>query len=140
ARRGEGGADRGGRVDALNNPILDGIAIAKDRGPPYPMDYWLERELAQPDFLMGEVFSTTTRAMIVGPTGLGKTKFGLALAHSMALGRAFCHWQAHRPARVLYIDGEMSRRQMQRRLRDVVDEIGPVSPNLLILSAEDVEG
>ena len=53
-------------------------------------------------------------------TGLGKTNLGLALAGHAATGTSFLHWQAHRAARILYIDGEMSRQLFKRRIEDVV--------------------
>src|SRR3546814_4582789 len=68
------------------------------------------------DFLMGEGLSSTSRAMLVAPTGLGKTNLCMALAFAMAEGRDFLHWRAHRPCSVLYIDGEMSRRLVKIRL------------------------
>src|SRR6476661_5330484 len=91
-------------------------------------------------FLLGELLSTTTRAVIVGPTGLGKTMFGLAVALAIAGGKDFLHWRAGRAGRVLYIDGEMSRREMKRRLRDAVRRAGGVvGEGLVILSKEDFE-
>jgi hypothetical protein len=34
---------------------------------------WLKLDLPLRDFLLGEVFSTTTRCLIIGETGIGKT-------------------------------------------------------------------
>ena len=58
---------------------------------------WLTRELAPPDFLLGELFSTTARIQLSADTGLGKSMFGLALALAMTLGRDFLHWKAQAP-------------------------------------------
>jgi hypothetical protein len=99
---------------------------------------WLERELPEPDFLLGEWLSTTDRALLVADTGLGKTHLGLAVATAVSLGRGFLHWSGRpKPARVLYIDGEMSRRLMKIRLKDVVRRAGDTPKALFVLSRED---
>jgi hypothetical protein len=49
------------------------------------VSWWLDRELPEPDFLLGGLISTTTRMMLVGPTGRGKTSFALALSLSIAV-------------------------------------------------------
>lgn len=97
---------------------------------------WLARDIPEPDFLMGRVFSTTNKAMLVAPTGLGKTNFGIALAASMALGKDFLHWRAARAARVLYVDGEMSSRLVRKRLADAVRRAGAVPSKLHVMSRD----
>ena len=54
---------------------------------------WIARDLPEPEFVMGHWLSTTSRALLVAPTGLGKTNFALALAAAMAAGESFLHWQ-----------------------------------------------
>jgi hypothetical protein len=98
---------------------------------------WLARNIPPPDFLMGECISTTSRGMIVSATGLGKTNFCLALAFAIALGQDFLHWRAARKARVLYIDGEMSRRLVKARLADAARRAGGVPDSLFVLCRED---
>ena len=100
---------------------------------------WMARELPEPDCLMGTWLTTTSRVLLTGPTGLGKTMLGLALAIAQAVGNAFLHWPAGRACTVLYIDGEMSRREMQRRLRDEAERAGVEPEALFILSREDFE-
>ncbi len=46
-------------------------------------------------------------AMIYAPTGAGKSIFTLALALAIAGGGKFLGWEARKPRKVLYIDGEM---------------------------------
>lgn len=100
---------------------------------------WLDRDLAPPDFILGELLSTTSRAMLVGPTGLGKTMFGLALAMAIAEGnRDFLHWHIPRSRRVLYVDGEMPRRLMKARLADERQRrAAAIDIPLFVLSRED---
>jgi hypothetical protein len=80
------------------------------------LDQWRERDLPIPDYLMGEVFSTTSRGIVSAPTGLGKSNAAIAIGMRMAAGASFLHWEGRRSAKVLYIDGEMSRRLLKQRL------------------------
>jgi RecA-family ATPase len=100
---------------------------------------WLKRDIAPPDFLMGEWLSTTSRAMVVAPTGLGKTNFMLAFAFAVDAGAGLLHWAARRPANVLFIDGEMSRRLIKVRLADGARHIGRVPKNLSVLCRDDID-
>jgi AAA domain-containing protein len=86
-----------------------------DAAPPLTLAEWLARDLPEPDRLLGDLLTTTSRVLIVGPTGLGKTMFGLAVAMVLVTNKAFLHWKAGRKCRVLYVDGEMSARLMKRR-------------------------
>jgi hypothetical protein len=83
------------------------------------MGNWLERKLEPPEPLLGEIITNSTRMFIGGPTGLGKTHLGMALAAGMASGAGFLHWKASRACRVLYIDGEMARDLVRERLADL---------------------
>ena len=107
--------------------------------PPLTIEEWLARDLPAPDFIMGSWLSTTTRGLLVGPTGLGKTNLALALALHMAAGRAFLHWRGQRSCKVLYIDGEMSRRLFRQRIEDAVNRLGERPAGFHALSHEDVE-
>jgi hypothetical protein len=98
---------------------------------------WLDRDLPRPDFLMGEWASTTNRGLLVSDTGLGKTNLCVALAFAMALGRDFLHWRAGRACRVLYIDGEMSRRLLKTRLADACRRAGGAVPDTLFVISRD---
>jgi hypothetical protein len=111
-------------------------------GPDLPLtiDEWLARDLPEPDFLLGSWLSTSSRAMLVAATGIGKTNFAIATAIAISAGSGFLHWPGRRPARVLFIDGEMSRRLLRQRLRDAVRRIGSRPEGLLTLSHEDIPG
>lgn len=100
---------------------------------------WLARDLPPPDRLMGEWLTTTSRVLMNAPTGLGKTNLIMALFASAAAGRNFLHWRAHRAARALFIDGEMSRRLLLQRAQDVSRRLGIEPKTLFLLSHEDIE-
>ena len=100
---------------------------------------WLALDLPAPTYLMGQWLTTTSRAMIVAATGLGKTNFCLALAFAVAAGQQFLHWFGGRPARVLYVDGEMSSRLMRARLIDAGRRAGAEPDGIFVLCRDNVE-
>lgn len=55
--------------------------------------------------------------MLYAPTGAGKSIFTLALALAVAGGGTFLGWEAAKPRKVLYIDGEMPEADIIERAR-----------------------
>lgn len=54
--------------------------------------------------------------MVFAARGIGKTHFALSVAYAVATGTKFAKWSAPRPAKVLYLDGELPGAVMQQRL------------------------
>jgi hypothetical protein len=106
--------------------------------PPLALADWLKRKLPSADLLLPWL-STTSRVLFPAPTGIGKTMFGIGLGMRCAAGSGFLHWPSIRPARTLLIDGEMSRRLSQQRLKDEAKQLGREPDGFHILSHEDVE-
>lgn len=103
-------------------------------------DWWLSRALPRPQPLLGEVICSTTRMLLGGPTGAGKTNLAMAIGGAFATGQQrFLHWTLPgAPTSVLYIDGEMARDLIQDRLRDLKRRLGDVSlAQLHMLCRED---
>src|SRR5262249_12857696 len=96
-------------------PPLSGQPIARAEEPikfalpevlPLTLADWKARELPEPDPVLGSILSTTTRGLLIGPTGLGKTNFLLAMGMAIADGADFLHWRGSgRRRKGLYIDG-----------------------------------
>jgi hypothetical protein len=104
------------------------------------LEFWLERELPPLDPLLGELFTTTSRLLISGPTGRGKSMIMLPIGMAIADGRDFLHWHGSgKPHRTLYLDGEMSRRLLKRRLADAVRRHGSTPATFHAFSREDFE-
>lgn len=97
---------------------------------------WMKREVPPPERLLGDWITTGSRTIIYGPTGVGKTMFGLALSEAMASGTEFLDWIAARPARVLYIDGEMQPTLIKQRIITAFrrEATGASKGNLLVFS------
>lgn len=106
--------------------------------PPLTLNDWRDRDLPDPDWIMGHWLSTTSRVLLTAATGLGKTNYGLALAMRCAAARDFLHWRAHRSVRALYVDGEMSRRLLRQRVLDEAARLGMSPETFFALSHEDI--
>jgi predicted ATP-dependent serine protease len=70
--------------------------------------------------LLGNVFTLKSLNMVYACRGVGKTHFALGAAYAIAAGSSFFGWEAKRPAKVLYIDGEMPGNSLQERLKSIV--------------------
>ena len=58
--------------------------------------------------------------MVYAYRGIGKTFFGLSVAHAVASGGEYLNYNAALPVGVLYIDGEMPAITMQERLKSII--------------------
>jgi len=105
------------------------------------IDAWAERDIPEPDRLLGDLITTTTRVFLVGRTGLGKTLLGLAIAAGIASGNGFLHWRSARAARVLYLDGEMPAELIKPRARDAIRRLGDarIPPGNLLIFGRDID-
>lgn len=66
--------------------------------------------------VLSPLLARNTGALVYGPGGVGKSFFALGIAWAAATGGSFLGWQAPRPHRVLYVDGEMGAADMRERL------------------------
>lgn len=75
--------------------------------------------------------------MVYAARGVGKTHFALAVSFAVATGTQFAKWQAARPAKVLYLDGELPGAMMQERLLMHCPDIEP-TPGFLRVFTPDL--
>jgi hypothetical protein len=85
---------------------------------------WLDLELPPRDYLLGDVLCTTSRWLIYGATGVGKTLFSLEMAGAISSGSQFLNWAGRRPSRVMYIDGELPAETFKERMQLVAEQFG----------------
>ncbi len=141
------------RKKKLNGGHGPGEAFFDQRAPPDEpapppsrddllLSAWLKRQLPLRDFLMGGVACTTSRWLIFGETGIGKTLLGADMGAGMASGRGFLDWTGQRAARVMYLDGEMPAETFQERIRFIAKRYGEGLPlwgyNRDVLTADDM--
>jgi AAA domain len=95
--------------------------------------------LPEPAFCLGSWLTTTTRALLYAPTGIGKSMLALAMAFAISGGNSLLHWPGRRQMRVLYIDGEMAQRLLKRRIADEAKRSNMRPSGLYVLNTGDIE-
>ena len=104
------------------------------RLPPPPdranliLSAWLARDIPDRDYLLGRVLCTTSRWFVIGETGIGKTLFGCAMGGAATKGSAFLNWEARRPSRVMYLDGELPIETFKERMELIAARHGRELP------------
>ena len=82
---------------------------------------FLALELPEREMLLKPVLPRQGLMMIHAQRGIGKTFVGLSAAYAVASGSPlFDRWAAPKPAKVLFLDGEMPARTLQERLDAIV--------------------
>jgi putative DNA primase/helicase len=97
--------------------------------------------LALMQFKMREVIldpwlHTQDLCMVFAARGVGKTHFALAVVFALATGTKFTKWQATRPLRVLYLDGELPGALMQQRLLQHCPDVEPAPGYLRVFTPD----
>jgi len=73
--------------------------------------------MRRPTFLFANALGKGSSSMIFGPGGTGKTWNAIYLCCALATGQpAFGGWKPGKPGTVLYVDGEMGKARMKRRI------------------------
>ena len=123
-------------VDVLRDTI-DAAVAAADRQPNEPpkdrpellVSSWLKKDLPPRDFLLGDILCTTSRWMIYGETGVGKTLFSGDMGGAVASGKGkLLNWPVRRQARVMYIDGELPAETFKERIELIARKWGSDIP------------
>lgn len=83
------------------------------------LDQFLQMDLPPRENLLDPWLPKGGICMVYAKRGVGKTFFALEVAMAVAYGRQFLSFKAPKPARVLYIDGEMPGNVMQERLASI---------------------
>ncbi|MGH9561368.1 MAG: DnaB-like helicase N-terminal domain-containing protein, partial [Terracidiphilus sp.] len=95
----------------------------------------LALELPPREMILDPVLAAQSLAMIYSKRGVGKTFIALSMAHAVAKGAAFLRWNAPKPRRVLFIDGELPVTVLRERLSSIVRDC-----ELLRIITPDLQG
>lgn len=79
----------------------------------------LDIKIEQKEDILTPLFKAQSLNMVFAKPGVGKTFFALNLAYAVASGGEFLGWEAQKPRRVLFIDGEMPLWSMQERVHSI---------------------
>jgi hypothetical protein len=86
---------------------------------------WLTLALPPRDYLLGDVLCSTSRWLIFGETGIGKTLAAMDLGAAVSAGQPFLNWEGRRRARVMYLDGELPAETFKERMKLIAQRYGP---------------
>ena len=89
--------------------------------------------------LLSPIIAEKSVNMLFGPRGCGKTHLGVGIAVAVATGTRFLRWEAAKPRRVLYIDGEMPAAALIERFKAATANVANFSfaeLNLSILASD----
>ncbi len=79
----------------------------------------LQHKFPEREYILKPAFTLASINMIYAWRGVGKTHFALGIAWAAASGGSFLKWNATRPFKVLYLDGEMPGESLQTRLAEI---------------------
>lgn len=82
---------------------------------------FIDMNLPKHEAILSPILLTQSLTMIYAKRGIGKTYIALEIAYAVASGGSCFKWQALKPRKVLYIDGEMPGFAMQERLKKIVN-------------------
>ena len=102
---------------------------------------FLELDVPPRGMLLNPILPERSLAMLYAPRGVGKTMLSLSIGLAVASGSQLLRWNAPRPRRVLYVDGEMPLVSLQERLRTISIGLDAGIPDdaFRILAADNTE-
>jgi hypothetical protein len=80
----------------------------------------LAQKFSPREFILEPILQTQGTGMLYSKRGVGKTYLSLGTGCAVAAGGTFLRWQAAKPRKVLYMDGEMPAITMQERLAAIL--------------------
>jgi hypothetical protein len=84
------------------------------------LDELMAANFPPPEYLLDPVLRHPGVSLWFGPSGISKTYLVLGMALSLASGRQFLRWRPDKPHGVLYVDGELGRRDMRMRIEKLM--------------------
>ncbi len=128
-------------VDALDSLALDVSFEPEARLRALDLHELLSLKLPPREFVLSPWLPSQGLALLYAQRGVGKTQVALGIAYAVASGGQFLSWDAPKPRKVLYLDGEMPLVAMQERVARIVRhaETAPPAPDFLRLVSPDLQ-
>mgnify|MGYP000010382916 FL=1 len=111
-------------AEAIGIPDL----LRPKRRKSIPLLEFMREEFPDEDPLLGKVITHGSTGMLSAQRGLGKSLLALHIGYSIAGGKKLAPWGRGIGGVVVYLDGEMHSRTLQKRLRQIMNrDSSPVS-------------
>jgi len=85
---------------------------------------WLDLEIPPRDHLLGALLCTTSRLLLIGETGIGKTLCAMEMGGGLASANGALGWAGQRAARAMFLDGEMPIETFKERMELIAQRHG----------------
>lgn len=115
-------------VDAAITGAAPAQNEIRERPTPISGAALLRMDIPMRRTLLSPCLSEAGSAMLYAPRGVGKTWVALTMAYAVACGGEALGWKAERPAKTLYVDGEMPLVTLQERLAALALGMGKEPP------------
>ncbi|MCL2313367.1 MAG: AAA family ATPase, partial [Firmicutes bacterium] len=86
----------------------------------YDLEKFMNLELPPDEMVIDPIMPVGGIMLLYAKPGVGKSMVTLSIAHGIASGTNALCWNMPKPRCVLYVDGEMDGRDVQRRLRNFI--------------------
>jgi putative DNA primase/helicase len=108
---------------------------------PVGLQDFLALEVPPREMLLAPILPERSLSMLYSPRGMGKSWLGLSVGLAVASGGSVLRWNAPRPRRVLFVDGEMVLSDLQVRLNSILAGLDTKIPNdgFRVLAADHTE-
>jgi len=102
---------------------------------------FLSMELPKREMILSPFLPSQGLCLLYAKRGVGKTHVAIGIAYAVAVGGRFLKWDAPKPRKVLYIDGEMPAAAMQERLKriSVSENLKLPAPDYIRLITPDLQ-
>jgi hypothetical protein len=94
------------------------------------IDEFLALEIPARAMVLAPFLPAQGLAMLYSKRGLGKTYLALGIALAVASGGTFLRWQASKPRKVLFVDGELPASTLQQRIRSLQAGVKDSEPEM----------
>ncbi len=95
-----------------------------------PVGEFLSLDIPAREMVLAPILPAQGLAMLYSKRGVGKTYLALGIALAVARGGSFLRWNATKPRKVLFVDGELPASTLQQRIRSIEAGIPESEPKL----------
>lgn len=96
----------------------------------YLLGEFLGLDIPARETVLAPILPAQGLAMLYSKRGVGKTYLALGIALAVARGGTFLRWNATKPRKVLFVDGELPASTLQQRIRSIEAGIPQSEPKL----------
>jgi replicative DNA helicase len=123
---------------AILSQAIKGIKVKEKLNPISCADFMKLELPAQDDYWGDGLLQPESRMLIGGASKAGKTMFALNLGICLAMGKPFLDYFIPKPIKVLMIQAEISKKNLQKRLMTMTAECG-MPDNLYLETAKELK-